>query len=162
MRVLEIGIRRRHLAALTLSPLPPKIDCAEYENDRLLIDREILDRCKIKKGSALSFEEVKELVFVSESYRAKQRAIWYLSKSDLSEKGLYNKLRRSFSDKASAFATEQMIKRGYVDDRRYAENLARILSEKNISANAAVGKMLEKGLELTLAKEVLENYKSSD
>ncbi len=162
MKVMEIGIRRRHLAALTLMPAPKEIKGAEYEGDKLLIDREILERCNIKKGSELSLEDVRELVLVSESYRAKQRALWYLSRSDISEKSLYNKLRRGFSEKASAFATEQMVKRGYLDDRRFAENLSRSLSEHNISANAAVGKMLEKGLEMELIKDVLKGYKDHD
>lgn len=162
MKVTEIGVRRKHLAALTLLPPPEKIVGAEYEGEKLLIDREILERCKIVKGSELSLEDIKELISASEAYRAKQRALWYLSKGELSKKGLYNKLRRAFSEKASTFATEQMVKRGYVDDRRYAELLARNLSQKNVSSSAAVGKMLEKGLELSLIKETLSEYKDND
>lgn len=162
MKVVDIGIRRKHLAALTVVPAPEIFEDAEYEENKILIDREILDRCKIEKGTEISAEDLKELIFVSSCYRAKQRAVWYLSKGDISEKALFDKLKRNFSEKASAFAVEQMIKRGYLNDRKYAENLVRILSEKNISKNAAVGKMLQKGLPFELIKDVLKNYKSGD
>lgn len=162
MKVTDIAPRRRHLAAVSLFPGPEKIKEAEYEGDNILIDVEILKRCNILKGSELSLAELKELIFVSECYRAKERAVWYLSKGDLSEKALFDKLNRGFSQKASAFAVAQMVKRGYIDDKRYAENLARRLAEKNVSGNAAVGKMLQKGVPLELAKQVLKDYKSTD
>ena len=162
MKVIEIIPRRRHLAAVSLFPLPEKIENAEYEEDKILIDREILKRCEISKDSELSLSDLRELCFVSECYRAKERAVWYLSKGDLSEKALFDKLNRGFSQKASAFAVAQMVKRGYIDDMKYAENLARRLAEKNVSGNAAVGKMLQKGVPLELAKRVLKDYKSTD
>lgn len=162
MKVLDIAVRRRHLAALSFFPVPEKIDGAEYEGEKILIDREILKRCEIFKNVELSLEELKDLVFVSECYRAKERAVWYLSRGDLSEKALFDKLKKHFSEKSAAFAVAQMIKRGYVDNKRYAENLAVSLSQKNVSASAAVGKMLGKGLPLDLAKEVLAEYKNTD
>ena len=162
MKVVDIAPRRRHLAAVTLFPTPEKMENGEYEGDKLLIDREILKRCEIYKNSDLTLEDIKQLIYVSECYRAKERAVWYLSKGDLSEKALFDKLKKSFSEKACAFAVAQMVKKGYLKDERYAENLARRLSDKNVSSRAAVGKMLEKGVPLELAKQVLEDYKSGD
>jgi SOS response regulatory protein OraA/RecX len=162
MKITEIGIRRRHLAAISLYPAPEKIEGADYEKDKILIDREILSRCKIVKDTELSLEDLKQLVHVSECYRAKNRAIWYLSKNDISEKALFEKLTKNFSEKASAFAVEQMVKRGYVDDRRYAENMVRLLNAKNISGRGAITKMLSKGIPLETAKDVLEGYKDDD
>ncbi|MBQ4154446.1 MAG: regulatory protein RecX [Clostridia bacterium] len=155
MRVVNIEVRRRHLAAVSLLPEPEKINEAEYEGNKLLIDREILRRCNIEIGCELSNEEIKELVLVSESYRAKERAVWYLSKADTTEKALFEKLCRNFSEKAAAFAVAQMVKKGYVNDRRFAENYALLLSNRKVSKRAAVGKMLQKGVPLDMAKEVL-------
>lgn len=162
MKITEIGIRRRHLAAISLYPVPEKIEGAEYEKEKILIDREILSRCNIAKDTELSLEDLKELVCISECYRAKNRAIWYLSKNDISEKALFEKLTKNFSEKASAFAVGQMVERGYVDDRRYAENMVRLLNAKNISGRGAVTKMLSKGIPLEIAKDVLEGYRDDD
>lgn len=162
MKVLNIEVRRRHLAAVTFSENFERIENADYEGQKLLVDREILNRCEIKPDTELSLDEIKELVLVSECFRAKEKAVWYLSKGDLSEKGLYDKLRKNFSEKASAFALQQMVKRGYIDDRRYAENLLRILTERKVSSRAAVGKMLEKGVPMTIIKEVSEGTRNTD
>lgn len=158
MKIIKIGIRRRHLAALTFFPTPEKIEGAEYEGENILVDREILERCFLKENSEISDEELKELVLASECYRAKQRALWYLSGGEISEKGLFDKLNKNFSEKASAFAVSQMVSRGYVSDKRYAELLVRSLNSKNISYKWAVSKMLSKGISLELAKEVLADY----
>ena len=162
MKVVNIEIRRKHLAAITLFPAPEKIGTGEYEGDKVLIDREILSRCSVSINTELSVEELKELIYVSECYRAKEKAVWYLSRGDLSEKALFEKLKRSFSEKAAAFALSQMVKRGYVNDRRYAENLAKKFAGQNVSARASIGKMLEKGVPLDLAKEVLQGSKGTD
>lgn len=162
MRVVNIEVRRRHLAAVSLLPEPEKINEAEYEGNKLLIDREILRRCNIEIGCELSNEEIKELVLVSESYRAKERAVWYLSKADTTEKALFEKLCRNFSEKAAAFAVAQMVKKGYVNDRRFAENYANSLINRNVSKRAALGKMLQKGVPLDMAKEVLSKRQEDE
>ena len=155
MKVTNIETRRRHLAAVSLYPQGEKIETAEYEGEKLLIDREILRRCGIGIGTELEAKEVEELTFVSESYRAKERAVWYLSKADTTEKALFEKLCRNFSQKAAAFAVAQMVKKGYLNDQRFAENYANSLINRNVSKRAALGKMLQKGVPLDIAKEVL-------
>ena len=120
MQVVNIAVRRKCLYAITLDPPPPEgLEGAEYEGQNILVDKTILSRCDIKKGTQLNLDELKSLCLVSESYRAKNKAIWYLSRTDYSEKFLYDKLRRTFSQKASAFAVQQMVKKGYVNDEKY-------------------------------------------
>lgn len=162
MKVTNIETRRRHLAAVSLYPQGEKIETAEYEGEKLLIDREILRRCGIEIGTELEAKEVEELTFVSESYRAKERAVWYLSKADTTEKALFEKLCRNFSQKASAFAVAQMVKKGYLNDQRFAENYANSLINRNVSKRAALGKMLQKGVPLDMAKEVLSQRQQDE
>lgn len=162
MKVTNIETRRRHLAAVSLYPQGEKIETAEYEGEKLLIDREILRRCGIEIGTELEAKEVEELTFVSESYRAKERAVWYLSKSDTTEKALFEKLCRNFSQKAAAFAVAQMVKKGYLNDRRFAENYANSLINRNVSKRAALGKLLQKGVTLDMAKDVLSKRQEDE
>lgn len=150
------------MAAVSFDVFCGEIENAEYESEKLLIDREILKRLQIEKGSELTLDEIKDLVFVSQCYRAKNKAVWYLSQSDLSKKALYDKLLRTYSQKASAFAVEQMLKKGYLNDERYAENLAHRLFSQNVSVKAAVGKMLAKGVDLDLAKKAVAEYKDDN
>lgn len=157
MKVVLIATRRRGLSAVSFFPAPPKdIPGAEYEDERVLIDRVILGRCNINIGTELSENDLKELVYVSECYRAKQRAVYYLSQGDLSAKGLNDKLKRNFSERASAFAVAQMIKKGYLDDERYAERLIGQLQAKNLSQRAIVNKLYLKGISNEIAKKMLE------
>ncbi len=155
MIITDIGIRRRGLAAITFEPAPPKINGAEYEGDRLLIDREIIARCSLKKGEELSLTDIKELCRVSESYRAKQAAIWYLSRGDYSEKALFEKLCKGYSEPAAAFAVAQMISRGYVNDYNYATRLAKKFREENRSKRDTMERLYIKGIPTNLAKTVL-------
>lgn len=160
MIVQSLSPRKRFLCAVALLPPPdPQEFEADYEGERLLLDRRILERCGVVVGLQLNDEDLTTLIKTSECYRAKQRAIWYLSRSDCCSKGLYNKLRRYFKEYAAEFAVKQMNDLGYLNDRDYAHRLAdSLLTYGGLSIRAARGKMLQKGVEKTLADEVLEDF----
>lgn len=156
MRVLEIATRRKGLAVLHLAPPPAEdISGAAYEKGQVLIDRVILARCDIQKGMELSEAELRELVLVSESYRAKQRAVWILSQGDVSRQALYDKLCRNFTEQAAAFAVSQMVQKGYLNDRAYAERLIVKAQEKQMSRRATQNRLFEKGIPANIITEVM-------
>ncbi len=156
MKVESVAPRRKLRVAVTLSP-PPKADIsgAEYEGEKLLIDRKIAERCDIKVGTILSEEDVFQLIYVSECYRAKERAVWLLSKQDYSEKALYQKLCKNFTAKASAFAVSQMLKKGYVNDERFAERLILNCKAKNMSKRQISGKLFQNGISQDISNSLL-------
>ena len=154
MTVLDVSPRRKHLVAVTLSPSPEAdIEGAEYEGEKLLIDKVIAAKCDIVKGAVLSTEDVAQLVFVSECYRAKERAIWLLSGQDYSEKGIYNKLIKAFTPKAAAFAVAQMQKKGFINDESFAEALVSKYKAKNLSKRQMAQKLISNGI----SKEICDN-----
>ena len=166
MIVVDVAPRRGHRVAITFSP-PPKTDIlgAEYENSKLLIDKVIAARCDIIKGAELSDEDLKQLVFVSECYRAKKRAIWLLSGQDYSEKGLYNKLIKFFSSKASAFAVAQMQKKGFLNDEKFATTLISKYKAKNMSKRQMAEKLTQNGISKEISDKLLkleEDVSNSD
>ena len=147
MTVFDIVPRRKSRMALTFMPSPPQgIEGAEYEGEKLLIDKEIVSRCDIKKGTELALEDVKQLVYVSECYRAKNRAVWLLSGQDYSEKGLYNKLTKIYTKKAAAFAIAQMQKRGFINDEKFAAALVSRYKAKNMSKRQMAEKLAQNGI----------------
>ncbi len=157
MKVTDIAVRRKGLAAGGFSPLPPKtLPKAEYEGERILLDREILSRCNIKKGDDLSYDDLAGLVLASECYRAKQRAVWLLASRDYSKKALTDKLVQKFSKEASQFAVEQMVKKGYLNEERLALNLLEKYSAANLSIKQMRAKLFEKGLEKEVITWALE------
>lgn len=170
MIVSEIAVRKRHLAVVITDTLPDLQDLLYEKNEWIfetekgfpLIDRTILERCNIAKGTALSGADCLELVKASCCFRAKERAIWYLSKSERSRHGLQDKLTPVFGRAAAQFAVDQMEKRGYLDDRRFATMVANGLNGQNVSYRAALQKLLQKGIEKQLAQDVLEEVFETD
>ena len=156
MIVVNVAPRRKHKVAITFSPSPPdKIIGAEYEDGKLLIDKVIAARCNLVAGSGFSLEEVKQLVYVSECYRAKERAIWLLSGQDYSEKSLYDKLLKTFTPKAAAFAVSQMISRGYINDEHFATALVLKCKGKNMSRRAIAEKLAKSGISKEISNTLL-------
>ena len=157
MTVIDVSIRRKHKVAVTLSPPPEtNISGAEYEGEKLLIDKVIASRCDIVKGAELSYEDVKQLVFVSECYRAKERAVWLLSGQDYSEKGLYNKLIKTYTKKAAAFAVAQMQKKGFINDEKFAAALVSKFKVKNMSKRQMAEKLAQSGISKKISDNLLK------
>lgn len=157
MTVIDVALRRKSRVAVTFLPPPPLgIEGAEYEGEKLLIDKTIAARCDIVKGIELSMADVKQLIFVSECYRAKERAVWLLSGQDYSEKGLYNKLCKIFTKKAAAFAVSQMVSKGYISDERFATNLIAKCKAKNMSVRQMAEKLAFNGISKELSDSLLK------
>lgn len=158
MTVTEVAIRRRCRVAITLSPPPPpNLKGAEYEGEKLLIDKVIAARCNVAKNSEFTLEDIKQLIYVSECYRAKQKAIWLLSGQDYSEKGLYEKLTKAFTPKASAFAVAQMVSRGFINDANFAELLVRKCKAKNLSKRQTEQKLFKNGISKEISDYLLKS-----
>ena len=157
MTVVDVSPRRKNRVAITLSPPPEaNYEGAEYEGEKLLIDKLIAARCDIVKGAALSIADVKQLIFVSECYRAKERAVWLLSGQDYSEKALYNKLTKTYTKKAAAFAVAQMQKKGYINDAKFAAALILKCKSKNMSKRQMAEKLAQNGISKEISDRLLK------
>ena len=145
MIISEILKDKRHLMKLRFC------DGAE-----ILLDKDICADNALSKGMELDQSKLEKLKFDSEYVRAKSRALWYLDRSDHTEKALFDKLvRAGFDKKASAAVLARFAELGLVDDRRFAENFAERCIESNISEREALHKMLQKGVPYDMAREVL-------
>lgn len=131
--------------------------------EECLLDNDICSENGLKVGIQISLEELNSLKYSSDYARAKSRALWYLDRSDHTEKALFQKLvRAGFDKKASAAVIARFIEIGLIDDRRYAENYAEKCCEANISRREAVRKMLEKGVPYEMASEILDGIDTDE
>ncbi len=159
MKIKEVIKKRRGLYAIVFEGNLDLSFC-EHEEDsqgNLLLDEYLVDNAKIKQGKEFSEEEIVYMVDESHRRRAKQRALWYLSRGDMSEKELADKLLKSFPTRAVIYAIDRMKIYGYIDDEKYAARLAeRLVKDKLTSKRNAAYQMTVKGLSRELVESSLE------
>ncbi len=152
MFITDIKKDKLHLTKITLS-----------DGSEVLIDNDVCYEKSLKKGLEIGGKDLEDLIFESNYRRAKSRAIWYLDRSDHTEKALFQKLLRGgFPERESAKVIARLKEVGLLDDFRYAENYANRLTERNISKREALQKMLLKGVPYDMAKSVLEETETDE
>lgn len=94
---------------------------------------------------------------------AKKRAMYLLGGRDYSRKELLDKLLKNYSREICEEAVRQMEEYGYLDDRRYADKLARKFVEvRKYGKSRAKMMMIQKGLGPSIADEALSRYSADD
>ncbi len=94
---------------------------------------------------------------------AKKRAMYLLGGRDYSRKELLDKLLKNYSRETCEEAVRQMAEYGYLDDRRYADKLARKYVEvRKYGKSRAKMMMIQKGLGPSIADEALSRYSADD
>ena len=145
MKIIRLSERRKGLTALIFE-----------DGSELLLDSEIVIINNLAPGVIL--DDPDALLYESDLKRAKSRALWYLSRGDLAEKKLKEKLiAGGFMLSAVNRATERMKELGLIDDERLAERLYGYLSESGASKREILHKLQNKGIPFDIAKSVVEN-----
>ena len=143
MKILSVSNRRKHITAVVLE-----------DGSELLLDTELAEFWDLKPGAEIGDPDV--LLYESELKRAKNRALWYLSRGDHSEKVLREKLLQAgFSPASSSAAVSRMIELELVNDQRYAQRLFESLSASGSSKREIYAKMLHRGIPSGIAKETV-------
>lgn len=134
-----------------------------FGGEEILLDKDVCIDNALCSDMELDKSEIERLIFESDFKRAKSRAMWYLDRSDYTEKAMFQKLLRAgFKKKAAAAAVGRLAELGIIDDRRFAERFCERCFEHNVSKREALHKMLEKGVNYDLAKEMLENSETDE
>lgn len=157
MKIIEISPRRKSLVALKLSEELDFEFAVREKSGLILIDFAYSCEKCLKEDMEISENELKELILESHSRRAKSKALWLISRKDYSSGGLIKKLGEEFPQFISEQVCDRMIELGLIDDIRFAENLAENLIEiKGVAPRQAPYLMAEKGVEISLAKKIIE------
>ena len=150
MKIIALQNRRKCLTALKLE-----------NGEELLLDTEIVIMRDLKPG--VSIDDPDALLYESDFKRAKSHALWYLSRGDLSEKGLAEKLKTAgFGEKAAQAAVERMAELGLIDDEKYARRLLESLTMSGASEKEIYFKLKNKGIPSDIAKEVLSESETDE
>lgn len=111
-------------------------------------------------GSQIDEDELEKIIYASNKRKAYQYALYLLDYRDYSYRELFKKLEKLYKDKELCFEImDKLVKIDMINDRRYAENLARKYVEiKKFGIQRAKREMYIKGITGDIADEALEPY----
>lgn len=115
---------------------------------RLTVDADFWFSSGYVSGDEIDEEQYKVLADKIAKRRCFNRALNILSRRDHCEKELFNKLRRTDGDDAAADAVQRVKALGYINDERYAQNLAEELgSRKGYGLRAIRSELIRRGID---------------
>ncbi len=142
MKILSIKREKKHLDRIILE-----------DGSELVIDSDLTEIKKLSPGIDISDPDA--LKYDSDYLRAKSRALWYLSRSDHSEKALKEKLiAAGFVPEACEEACKRMVELDLINDERFARRLAEYLSAAGSSKREIAYKLSMKGISSDIIKEI--------
>lgn len=125
----------------------------------LFLNSEVVYSANIKKGMDIPQAAVEQLIHDNDLRKARERGLYLMDYGDNTYVQLFGKLRRNYSEDICYEVCDKLAEIGVINDRRYAENLARRLVEvKLMGRYRAVNDMKQKGLPKSLIDEALEPY----
>lgn len=125
----------------------------------LKIDTQTLIENRIDVGMDIDDDTLHDVLKKAELKRAKEKALWLISYRDHSKKELKEKILRTTSGEAAQKAIDRMEELGLVDDEKFARRYAeQLLYSKHISPSGCVRKLIEKGIDRDLARDIVDDY----
>lgn len=121
------------------------------------LDLELVDSLKLKKGSIIDEEKLKELISKDNFSKAKNKALRIVNKAEQSEKTLRDKLS-DYDENTINEVIEYMKELRYLDDKGFAQRIA--YSNSNISRfgkNKIKQNLYKKGIDKNDIEDVLSN-----
>lgn len=134
--------------------------CVIFDNgERIYIHEKILAEYHLKEGINVPQEAVEEIIAANDYRRARERALYLLDVRDYSFVELYQKLEKNYDEDICIKVCKNMAELRLINDRRYAESLARQLFEvKRVGMFKAKQEMKRRGLSDKIIEEVTEPY----
>ncbi len=126
------------------------------------LNSEIISKYNVRSSMEVSEDLWDEIVYSNEFRRARERAMYLLDYRDYSYSELYKKLLNNYGEQICYDVCDKLAELGFINDRRYAESLARKYMEvKKFGYFRAVQEMRLKGLSKELIDEVLSGYEDT-
>lgn len=127
------------------------------ESDDFLfsVDGETLVKNHLREGTQLDGAALAALKRQSDTRKAMDQALRYLSQRDHASGELYEKLCRKFDADSAAAAVDEMRRLELLDDARFACHRAAYLARQNKSAREIRRHLLEKGVDRETADDAL-------
>lgn len=119
------------------------------------VDAETLAKSGLAEGDEVSEAEIADLRENSDTRRAKDKALTFLSLRAYGSAELYDKLCRSFDEHTAAAAVAEMARLGLLDDAAFARRRAVYLHGQRKSLWEIRQKLLALGLDRELVEDAL-------
>lgn len=129
------------------------------DGNRIYLHKEIVADYGLRPGAEISPERYEEMMLASDRRRATECALYLLDYRDYSYSELFKKLNENYDEDTCYYVLNKLVSLGLINDRRYAENLARKYMEvQKYGYYRASNEMYRKGLDRDLVAEVLSTY----
>lgn len=127
---------------------------------RIYLHTDIIADSGLKTGMQIERDELKRIIYASNFRRAYEYSLYCLDYRDYSAENLYEKILEKYkSEKLCLEVIKKLAGAGLIDDRRYAEKLARKLVEsKKYGYRRSKREIMLKGISEEIAEEALEVY----
>lgn len=147
-----------------ISPYKGSTVCVIFDDgSRIYIHEKILSEYHLKEGISVPQDAVEEIVAANDYRRARERALYLLDARDYSFVELYRKLEKNYGEDVCLRVCKNMAELRFINDRRYAESLARQLFEvKRVGMFKAKQEMKRRGLSDNIIEEALEPYSDEE
>lgn len=131
----------------------------EGKNEPEFLNIEIVNMFNIKAGASLPLSAWEQIKGEEQYRKARERALYLLDFKDYSYIDMFNKLMQNYSEDTCYRVMDKLVEIGCINDRRYAEGLARKYVEvKKFGRFRAVREMKNKGLTNEVIDSALEAY----
>lgn len=132
------------------------------DGNRIWLHKDIVADYGLTQKKEISEEKYTDMILASDRRRAVERGMYLLDYRDYSYKELFKKLSENYDEEICYYAVDKLVSLGIINDRRYAENLARKYIEvKKFGFYRASNEMYRKGIDRELVDEILEVYRDS-
>ena len=137
---------------------------AELDDGRkLYLHADIITDFGIRAGMETDRDTLRKIVYASNFRRAYQRALYLLDYRDYTYSEMFKKLVENYKSEALCTAVmKRLTEHGFIDDRRYAERMARKLVEiKHFGYRRCKREIMLKGVDQFIAEDALAPYEEA-
>ena len=137
---------------------------AELDDGRkLYLHADIITDFGIHAGMETDRDTLRKIVYASNFRRAYQRALYLLDYRDYTYSEMFGKLVENYKSEPLCTAVmKRLTEHGFIDDRRYAERMARKLVEiKRFGRRRSKRELMQKGISDFIAEDALEPYSAA-
>lgn len=128
------------------------------KNKRVYLHRDIIVKYGLEEGMEISSEDFGKILFASEFRRASRRAMYLINEREYSYIKLFEKLEKNYHKDICFKVCDTMAAKGYINDRRYAEQIVYNYMECKLYGPKRVRQELYKrGIRGKTADEAVEN-----
>lgn len=126
---------------------------------KIYLHRDIIEQYGLVECSEIENDTLTEILYVSDLRRAKRRAMYLINEREYSYIQLFEKLSKNYPEKICFEVADHMAKKGYINDRRYADAIAYNYMEcKCCGPKRVMQELYKRGIRGRIADEAIENY----